>query len=149
MAEEFNTFIHQKIQKIRDVIPQPDLAHAIPSDPCPSCQCDIKKLLNKSSNAFCDLDPMPTWLVKECQDILILPITTIINDSMSMGFSPDYMKIAHVKSLIKKHNLDCNVLKKFRPVSNLSFLSKLIERAVATQLKKYLSEQKGSSIGSA
>ena len=148
MAEEFNTFFHQKIQKIRDGFPPTNLAHAIPSDPCHSSlstfdalsQSDIKKLLNKSSNAFCDLDPMPTWLVKECQDILILPITKIINDSMSMGFFPDSMKIAHVKPLIKKYNLDCNALKNFRPVSNLSLLSKLTERAVATQLKKYLSE---------
>ena len=83
MAEEFNTFFHQKIQKIRDGFPPTNLAHAIPSDPC-------------HSNAFFDLDPMPTWLVKECQDIVILHITTIINDSHVNGFFPDSMKSAHV-----------------------------------------------------
>ena len=47
-------------------------------------------------------------------------------------------KAALVKALIKRHNLDCNVLNNYRPVSNLSYLSKIIERAVAVRLNKYL-----------
>ena len=48
------------------------------------------------------------------------------------------MKQARVKPLIKNHNLDCDTLKNYRPVSNLSFLSKIVERAVTTCLNKYL-----------
>ena len=81
---------------------------------------------------------MPTWFVKECQDILICPIAKIVNTSLSSGVFPLSMKAALVKPLTKRHNFDCNVLNNYRPVSNLSYLSKIIERAVAVRLNKYL-----------
>ena len=37
---------------------------------------------------------------------------------------PQKFKTAVVRPLFKKSGLDCNVLKNYRPVSNLSFLSK-------------------------
>ena len=96
------------------------------------------KLIAKSSSAFCDTDPAPTWLIKKCLDILITPITKIVNLSLSTGVFPRSMKQARVKPLIKNHNLDCDTLENYRPVSNLSFLSKIVERAVTTRLNKYL-----------
>ena len=48
------------------------------------------------------------------------------------------MKKAMVTPLLKKTGLNKEVLKNYRPVSNLSFASKLLERAVATQLSHYL-----------
>ena len=65
----------------------------------PFTETDIRQLLNKSSNAFCALDPMPTWLVKDCLDV---PITNIVNKSLSLGVFPRSMKAALVKPLIKK-----------------------------------------------
>ena len=50
------------------------------------------------------------------------------------------MKSAVIKPLLKKENLDCNILKNYRPVSNLPFLSKVLERVVAKQLKQYMSD---------
>ena len=44
--------------------------------------------------------------------------------------------------MIKKPSIDSNILKNYRPVSNLCFLSKCLERIVANQLKIYLSENK-------
>ena len=41
---------------------------------------------------------------------------------------------AVISPLLKKPNLDVNELKNYRPVSNLPFLSKIIEKAVALQL---------------
>ena len=60
-----------------------------------------------------------------------------MNLSLSAGIFPTSLKLAHVKPLIKKHDLDCNVMKNYRPVSNLSFLSKIIE--ITTYLNNYLS----------
>ena len=48
------------------------------------------------------------------------------------------MKKAVVKPLLKKSNLDQNILKNYRPVSNLSFLSKIFEKVVLNQLFQYL-----------
>ena len=44
----------------------------------------------------------------------------------------------YVAPLIKKIILDAEILKNYRPVSNLSFLSKLIERIVCVQLVNHL-----------
>ena len=48
------------------------------------------------------------------------------------------MKAALVKPLIKKHTMEYNILNNYRPVSNLTFVSKVIEKAVAFHLNKYL-----------
>ena len=50
------------------------------------------------------------------------------------------MKTAKVIPLIKKANLERNNLKNYRPVSNLSFLSKLIECAVASEINQYIKD---------
>ena len=41
---------------------------------------------------------------------------------------------------IKKNNLDASQMKHFRPVSNLCYLSKLLETVVQKQLQQFLDE---------
>jgi hypothetical protein len=48
------------------------------------------------------------------------------------------MKHAMVTPLLKNPTLDASDLGNYRPVSNLSFLSKLIERIVAAELMDHL-----------
>ena len=48
------------------------------------------------------------------------------------------LKVARVAPCIKKPSLDPNVFNHYRPISNLPFLSKVLERAVALQLHSYL-----------
>ena len=48
------------------------------------------------------------------------------------------MKRAVVRPLLKKGTLDHNNFKNYRPVSNLSFISKIIEKVVAELLKGYI-----------
>ena len=40
--------------------------------------------------------------------------------------------------MLKKSSLDCNIMKKYRPVSSLPFISKTVEKSVAVNLQKYL-----------
>ena len=56
---------------------------------------------------------------------------------MQSGLFPDIWKKAVVFSLLKKPGLDV-IFKNFRPVSNLSFVSKLIERAAFNQIHGHL-----------
>ena len=49
--------------------------------------------------------------------------------------------MAHVTPLHKNPSLDRNSLKNYRPVSNLSFISKLIEKVVANQLNEFISHE--------
>ena len=52
---------------------------------------------------------------------------------------PLLFKTAFVKPLLKKSSLDSNILKHYRPVSNLNFISKLLEKVVSVQLQNHLS----------
>ena len=100
---------------------------------------ELLKILKSSPSKSCDLDPILTSLVKECADILITPITKIVNYSITEGSFPNCFKMAYVTPLQKKPSLDRNILKNYRPVSNLSFISKLIEKVVAKQLNEFIS----------
>ena len=42
---------------------------------------------------------------------------------------------------MKKSGLDRNILKNYRPVSNLSYISKLIEKAVARQINEHMGHE--------
>ena len=66
------------------------------------------------------------------------------HDFLQVGFilqsCPEFFKQAHVTPLLKKSTLDREVLKKYRPVSNLNFVSKILERVVSSQLLSHLDE---------
>ena len=65
-------------------------------------------------------------------------MTAIINVSLSGGRLLSTPKHAVVISLLKKAGLDVDELKNYRPVSNLTFVSKLVERVVSPRLVSYL-----------
>lgn len=70
----------------------------------------------------------------------MLPIITcLVNQSLAEGVFPDDFKQAIVKPLLKKPSLDKKCLKNYRPVSNLSFISKIIEKVVAKRIEDHIS----------
>jgi hypothetical protein len=103
-------------------------------------QDEVRQIIAKSPVKQCLLDPLPTWLLKQCLTSLLPHITKIINHSLSTGTVPESFKLAHVTPLIKKPSLNPSVLANYRPVSNLPFLSKVLERIVHAQLSEYISE---------
>ena len=62
-----------------------------------------------------------------------------MNCSLLEGAIPDGFKSAVVTPLIKKSSLSKDELKNYRPVSGLSFISKLVECVVASQLSRHVS----------
>lgn len=62
-----------------------------------------------------------------------------MNASLQSACVPECHKKAIVTPLLKKDNLDANNLKNFRPVSNLPFISKILEKVVAKQLVIHMS----------
>ena len=98
----------------------------------------LKNLVSKLSNKFCCLDPIPTFLLKACIDELAPALLYIVNESLKTGSFPETMKNAVVKPTLKKSGCDQDVLSNYRPVSNLSTVSKLLERAVLQQLNAHL-----------
>ena len=85
-----------------------------------------------------DLDPIPTSLVKDCIDILITPITSIINLSLTEGSCPSHFKSAHVSRFLKKPSLNNYSMKNYRSLSNLSFLSTVLDKVVVNQLNSHI-----------
>ena len=81
---------------------------------------------------------MPSSLVKENIDILCPIISRLINSSLKSSIFPSTWKVAAVQSLIKKEGLDL-IESNFRPVSNLPFLSKILETCAMQQLKQHTS----------
>ena len=95
-------------------------------------------MILQSTPKSCELDPILTKLLFQHIDHFLPVITNIMNESLCSGTFPAEFKTAIVKPLLKKSNLDPNCLKNYRPVSNLSFLSKLLERLVLQQLFSHL-----------
>ena len=65
-------------------------------------------------------------------------MTAVINQSLQTGVFSSVFKETIVKPLLKKPSLDPNSLKNYRPISSLSFLSKVTEKIVLSQLSAYL-----------
>ena len=83
------------------------------------------------------ITPKPKECVLTFRKLKSIDHLVIINLSLLTGNMPQNMKEALLRPLLKKPNLDLQQFKNFRPVSNLSFDSKLIERAVCDQLLEY------------
>ena len=75
--------------------------------------------------------------MRSCYSALVPVFKTVINLSLSTGSMPEDLKIASLRPLLKKPNADCEKFSNFRPVSNLKFLSILVEKTVFVQLNNY------------
>ena len=84
----------------------------------------------------CELDALPTSLLKRMIDVCLPSIMKIVNLSLEMGQFTYQWKVAIVRPLLKKLGLDL-IKKNCRPVSNLSFLSKVIKKAMLKQFNKH------------
>ena len=101
---------------------------------------EIRDVIDSCTKKSCQLDPIPTWLVKQCVGQLLPLLTSIINESLTKGEFPNDFKNAIVKPLLKKPSLGKDELKNYRPVSNLHFISNVTEKLVAKILEKHMSE---------
>jgi hypothetical protein len=107
----------------------------------PATYDDIHKIIaksSKSSKSTC-AHPFPTKLL--CDEYLqtLLPtITCIVNQSLESDVVPTAFKLAIVRPLLKKPSINADILKNYRSVSNLPFLSKVFERIVSARLQQHM-----------
>ena len=109
------------------------------SDFAPTDIKEVKGILLKHGIKTSYEDPLPDTVVKENLDLLLPLWVKLINKSLSSG-NFDGFKQAIVTPLIKDNGLDHNDFKNYRPISNLPFLSKLIERIVLSRLNHHMRE---------
>ena len=146
-ADGFAKYFAQKIDDVRTATAN----HASPSviqtanstlstfRPC--TQADVRRIIIASPMKSCSLDPVPTFVIREAVDVLLSYITCMVNASLCQETVPALQKHAIITPLIKKQGLGVTDIANFRPVSNLTFISKVIERAAAEQLNEYLNAE--------
>ena len=96
----------------------------------------VRRLPDKSSAA----DLIPTSVLKQTADLLAPFMIELFNRSLSTDQFPAAFRKAFITPIMKKPaGLDATTASSYRPTSNLSVVSKLLERLVVRQLMEYLS----------
>ena len=137
-AQALSTFFHDKIAKVRAATQS--CLPATFTDPCWSHlnefhHCTLKEILHvilQSPRKFCTLDPIPHSLLITSLDHIMPLVTVKCNKSLHDGVILECEKQATITSILKKPDLDPDCLSNYWPISNLTFLSKLIKRLVCT-----------------
>ena len=62
----------------------------------------------------------------------------VVNRSLLTAQFPTDLKCALVRPLLKKAKLDKEVFKNYRPMSNLLFISKIVEKVVGSRLDSHI-----------
>ena len=178
LAQQFNKFFVDKVNKIRMSIPssssnvcnsytyispigEPSLHNTANSSSDPSLlstshsvgepslqnnlnsfmltnEQEIREIVQARGLKSSSCDPLPTSLLKTHFDSLLPYITKIVNVSLMNG-SLDGLKSSIITPILKNSSLDHNCMVNYRPITELSFLSKIIERVVLKQLDNHMS----------
>ena len=145
IAEEFNKFFSKIGQNVSDNVPNP-ISHysdylkghfhhnfnLTPVDPVEILKT-VKLMKPKTSQGH---DHISTKLLKETIDLILIPLTHIINQSFISGIVPENMKIAKIIPIFKSGNQE--IMNNYRPISLLPAFSKLLEKLVCKRLTSFL-----------
>ncbi|XP_072043096.1 uncharacterized protein [Amphiura filiformis] len=122
LADKFADYFTSKVTNIENQLNQSpnNPVYAQVSESChtqyvtfqPVTEEEVRKVISESPTKTCNLDPIPTWLLKqELLEVLLPAITRLVNASLAQGQFPASFKKACVIPLIKKPNADRNDLK--------------------------------------
>ena len=149
LANEMTSFYYNKVKNIREEIQNENTDYtSTDRGECTSSLTDFEMLNGESlKNIIFSMnskghpnDPIPVWLLKQCFDHFSPILLQTVNKSLQECTFPDTLKHAVITPIIKDKDEDIESFKNYRPVSNLTFLSKLIEKCVCLQIHKYLEE---------
>ena len=152
LSNDFNHFFIDKITNIRSGFPPETIdsfdsitnvdSSLVQSD-ClynfePCSNDEVKSIITNSGIKVSPADILPAPLLSVQIDALIPFLTELINLSLSLGSIDGALKEAIIRPLLKAHDLDINIFNNYRPVSNLQFVGKLIERVVLSRLQSHM-----------
>ena len=106
----------------------------------PTTEAELIRILTNSSDKTCCLDAIPTNLIKKSASLHTPYLVAIVNNSFKEGLFPCALRTAVVRPLLKKDNLDRNTMNNYRPISNIPFISKLLEKVAVSRLVEHLSK---------
>ena len=146
LTDSFNNDFTTKIAKLRDNLAEinnTSLSVLVSSTFSSFTQVPvsyIQELIAKSKPKSYALVPVPIAILKQAQEVLVGPLTDIINASLQTGVFPTVLKKEVAHPSLKKSRRDYEQYSSYQylPTTNIAFLSKTIERIAATQTMNYL-----------
>lgn len=149
LANRFNTFYIEKVETIRKKIPTIDSSDSDSFDfnhstfnGTPLAEFDpvtvdeLRGLLKNKVIKTAYNDVLPRVIMKKVFDKLLPYICDLINLSLRTG-TMDGVKEATIVPILKKSGLDPEILKNYRPVSDIVLISKLIETVVLYRINTH------------
>ena len=103
-------------------------------------EADVLRYMRETRKTCCSLDPINVSKLGEAYESAAPAVGTIINSSFDKGHFVASEKRGLIRPYLKKIGLDVNNLSNYCPVTNLTHLSKIIERAMHDQLVPFLDE---------
>ena len=142
LADQFASFFITKIQKIRDQLDSLPSYCRISSDPPEFLEFELMmeeevgSIIKGMPAKMCNMDIIPATLLKDALPGLLPTITNIVNASMTQEVFLSSWKIALVIPILTKLGLEL-IESNYRPVSNLPFLSKVVEKCALRGFSKH------------
>ena len=116
-ADEFAAFFKDKVESVR-ASSDSTLLYDVPSRTtstlehfAPVTIDEVEKLIGSAPCKTCQLDPAPTWLVKEMHMLISPFVSLFVNKSLADGIFPSVFKRVVVHLVLKKAGLDASQLK--------------------------------------
>ena len=152
LADTFADFFTRKVGNIIAKLPAAEDASmfSLPSDAerfsdfelCDFQTVSEEKVMKARAIKTSVLDLIPRDLFRTAFPVVLPHLTQLINTSLVTGKVPRFYKQARISPLLKKATDDPIALSSYRPVSNLSYTSKILESIVAEQLTTYIHDHR-------
>ena len=96
----------------------------------------VRDVINDLKNSNCkDVDNLNVNLIKTIRDLIISPLTKLVNLCIKASVFPDCLKVAFAIPIHKKGN--ANDPNNYRPISILPVFSKILEKLLYIQLGNF------------
>ena len=99
---------------------------------------EVRNVIASLKNSSSGHDEFPPFVGKSCVDAFIEPLTHLINLSLRSGVFPSELKLAKVVPIFKAG--DTSAINNYRPISVLSFFSKVFEKIVYNHVLDFIDD---------
>ena len=97
---------------------------------------EVSDIIKSLSNSSAGWDEFPISIAKQCSKNFVKPLTALINSSFREGVFPRELKKARVVPIYT--NGDKSLINNYRPISILSFYSKVFEKLMYNKLYNFI-----------
>nr|CAI5846074.1 unnamed protein product [Callosobruchus analis] len=100
---------------------------------------EVRDILNNIKNkSSCDIFGLSVKLLKVIKNLIVIPLTKLINSCVQSNSFPDILKKAVVVPVFKKG--DKHDVSNYRPISLLPAISKVVEKCMAVRLTTFFEQ---------